>query len=675
MQLEARQGMAQPQDTSVRHLLGEVQIRAYEQDEERFAAMPRALVDTDLVQNGQPQSVVPALNAIAGVRMEERSPSSYRLHVRGSSMRAPFGVRNVKVYYKGLPFTDPGGTSYVNQLGPDEWAGAEIVKGPAGSMYGAGTGGLVMLGNTPSPQSGLQAGYSFGSYRSHHSFAAGELVRANTTQRLSLQYSASEGYRDQSASERGLLSWSIDSRRISERLRLSGALLAGTLFYETPGGLTRAEYTEQPRASRPAAAGFPGAAQANASIRQRMLWSGVSIHARISDFISNRTGVYFAHISSGNAAIRNYAETVQPYGGVRSVFHAELGKGPLLSLWDAGLEWQTGTSSVGVFDNNGGNKAAQRSQESVRNGQGFLFLQTRLRCGSWELAAGASINSVAIRYRRSLPDAAGPFTRSFDGIIAPRFSLAKVLPAHFTAFVAVAEGFSPPATDELLPSGSAWNGGLQPERGRNYEAGIRYSLHDRLYFSVNAYYFRVYEAIVQRRDAGGGDVYINAGRTRQPGLELSGYRLWGMADGLSCRTQFSYAFQPYTYQQFERDGRDFSGNRLPGIPRHNVYAGALLRYRSLLMVQVWYFFNSRQALNDANDVWGAEQHQLSIKAGRELRLKHAGFTLYAGVNNLLNSRFSLGYDINAAGGRYYNAAPLRNYYVQIRADIGRRRDM
>ena len=36
-----------------------------------------------------------------------------------------------------------------------------------------------------------------------------------------------------------------------------------------------------------------------------------------------------------------------------------------------------------------------------------------------------------------------------------------------------------------------------------------------------------------------------------------------------------------------------------------------------------------------------------------------------GVNNLLDQQYSLGNDINAVGGRYYNAAPGRNYYVSI----------
>jgi iron complex outermembrane receptor protein len=36
--------------------------------------------------------------------------------------------------------------------------------------------------------------------------------------------------------------------------------------------------------------------------------------------------------------------------------------------------------------------------------------------------------------------------------------------------------------------------------------------------------------------------------------------------------------------------------------------------------------------------------------------------LFAGIDNAFDVTYSLGNDINAAGGRYYNAAPGRNYY-------------
>ena len=42
-----------------------------------------------------------------------------------------------------------------------------------------------------------------------------------------------------------------------------------------------------------------------------------------------------------------------------------------------------------------------------------------------------------------------------------------------------------------------------------------------------------------------------------------------------------------------------------------------------------------------------------------------GLDVFAGVDNLLDLTYSLGNDINAFGGRYYNAAPKRNFYAGL----------
>lgn len=92
-----------------------------------------------------PTSIVPIFNTMPGIRLEERSPGSYRLSIRGSLLRSPFGVRNVKVYWNNLPISDATGNAYLNLIDLSQITGAEIIKGPASSAYGAGTGGVVLL--------------------------------------------------------------------------------------------------------------------------------------------------------------------------------------------------------------------------------------------------------------------------------------------------------------------------------------------------------------------------------------------------------------------------------------------------------------------------------------------------------------------------------------------------
>jgi len=59
---------------------------------------------------------------------------------------------------------------------------------------------------------------------------------------------------------------------------------------------------------------------------------------------------------------------------------------------------------------------------------------------------------------------------------------------------------------------------------------------------------------------------------------------------------------------------------------------------------------------------------VQAKAGWQITSnKKTKLEIYAGVGNLLNEKYSLGNDLNAVGNRYYNPAPLRNYYIGVNA--------
>jgi iron complex outermembrane recepter protein len=586
------------------------------------------------------------------------------LNVRGSSMRSPFGVRNVKVYYNDLPYTEPGGTSYINQLGLLNFSGAEIVKGPGSSMYGAGTGGVVLLGTIRPDHTGFHAGYVYGSYNTHTFYADAHVVSKKITQRIMYQQSLSDGYREQSASNRKIFNWDA-SYKLSERLQVNYMFLYGGLYYQTPGALTFKEFYNNPKDARPASGNFPSAIQAQAAIWQKTAMSGISFKADVGNGFSSKTGIYVAYTSLDNAAIRNFSNVMQPHAGGRSVFTFLKNMNSLNLKMDAGVEFQSGLSSAEVYDNNLGKPGVLQSIADIRTTQWFLFLQAALTWKSWELLLGSSLNNISLRYNSKYPVLITGATRSFSNVLSPRISLSKAVYTNAFMYASVSKGFSPPVTDELLPSGSAFNPQLQSEQGINYELGIRYRLPGKLWLELNGYYFRLDQTIVQRRDAAGGDYYINAGNTIQPGIETSALWSGGNKNVFSWQWTISYAFQPYKYGNFIREQNDFSDNALPGLSKHNVYLGLHAELFKHFILHGNYYYNSRVPLNDLNSEFGNEMHALSGRLGYQLQKRKYTVILSAGVENILNKSYSLGYDINAAAGRYYNAAPGRNYFIQI----------
>src|SRR5437762_13314218 len=127
--------------------LSEVTVKAFEQNKQlKQTSAAINYVGPAQLQRFNNTNILPAVNSTPGVRMEERSPGSYRLNIRGSTLRSPFGVRNVKIYFDEIPLTDAGGNTYLNQLSYYNFNSIEIIKGPGGgSLYGAGTGGVILI--------------------------------------------------------------------------------------------------------------------------------------------------------------------------------------------------------------------------------------------------------------------------------------------------------------------------------------------------------------------------------------------------------------------------------------------------------------------------------------------------------------------------------------------------
>ncbi|MDT4866206.1 hypothetical protein FQZ97_1010490 [compost metagenome] len=69
-------------------------------------------------------------------------------------------------------------------------------------------------------------------------------------------------------------------------------------------------------------------------------------------------------------------------------------------------------------------------------------------------------------------------------------------------------------------------------------------------------------------------------------------------------------------------------------------------------------------LNNLNTISSEDYTTTRLRAGWKFAAGPGiGVNLYAGADNLLNEKYSLGFDFNAIGGRFYNAAPLRNYHA------------
>ena len=104
---------------------------------------------------------------------------------------------------------------------------------------------------------------------------------------------------------------------------------------------------------------------------------------------------------------------------------------------------------------------------------------------------------------------------------------------------------------------------------------------------------------------------------------------------------------------------------MPGDPQHSIAAGIDVT-RQEINAAVTYYYAGKIALNDANTAYAGAYHVVGAKIGYQKWIKDKWkIRLNAGVDNLFDEKYSLGNDLNAFGGRYYNAAPGRNFYMAL----------
>jgi iron complex outermembrane receptor protein len=659
--------------------LGEVVIKGFESNREQLSipASVSVLRSRDLQRFGN-VSLVPVLNTVPGVRMEERSPSSYRLSIRGSLLRSPFGVRNVKVYWNDLPLTDAGGNTYVNLLDFNGVGSVELIKGPAGSIYGAGTGG-VMVVNTPTirdlPET-LKRSQDFtfqltgGSYGLFTEYFRWQSATKNAKWQFIQGHSQADGYRENSRSRREVIQGSV-SAFTSKRNRIDGVLLLADLYYRTPGGLTLAQMQNNPKQARPATPATPGAVEQKAAIYNRTAYGGITNTFTFNDKWTNVTSIVASVTDFKNPFITNYEQRDESSIGLRSkfVFSSKLGQMPL--RWITGLEWQSTYSTIDSSGNDGGEPDDNHVKDKANANQQFYFTQAELELtGAIMIQAGVSLNYFSYTLQRIEP--AGPKNPlDFNAQLMPRFALLYKITNTIAAHASASKGFSPPSLAEVRPSAGGFYTNLQAEHGWNYELGVRGSvMRNRIQFDISAFQFDLTDAIVRRTDTNGSEFFVNAGGTSQKGLEafaewyavqkptskgIQQLRLWSSA------TLFDFVFEDYSV-----GSNEYSGNELTGVPRKVFLVGFDLQFLGNFYLNTTFNYTSKLPLNDANDAYATDYRLLQGRAGWKKPLRSKVLEIFAGIDNALDQTYSLGNDINAFRGRYYNPAPLRNYYAGVK---------
>lgn len=652
--------------------LHEVVIKAY-LSQQPLLTVPAAVgtINTQQLQIQSGFSLVPAMNTIPGVRMEERSPGSYRLSIRGSLLRSPFGIRNVKIYMDEFSLTDAGGNTYLNLLDLNAIQNITVLRGPDGSLYGANSGGVVLIDPFGNHQqkSTASVGFDAGFYNSYRENVVLKEVSKNNWLNISQSWQHSDGYRQNSALNRKFIQ-AADNFTYSANGQLKALFLYSDLDYQTPGGLTLAQFLQNPEAARPATATIPGAVDQYAAVYNKTVFGGISNEAFYLPNLKHVVSVYGMYTNFDNPGIANEEVRLENTIGLRTYF--ELSSKPIGNFnWkvNLGTELQQTRSNINNYDNNRGTRGNLQAASNILSKQSFYFTRfaaTILKKIHVETAL--SLNNYQYDFT-DVGSAAG--NNKFKPVLMPRLALSYQVTNSFAWRATVSRGYSAPATAEVRPTSNIINNSLQAEKGWNYEIGFR-KQDQNMRFNIDAsvFYYRLNNAIVRRLNGDGTEYYLNAGGTNQPGLEARTSCQFIKPNTTylfrSLELSNSLALSRFRFRDYFNTTNNYSGNKLTGVP--NVVSVSQLNIN--FPAQVYFFaqynYTSKLPLNDDNMAFANAYHLIQVKAGWNKNLSQkTRLNVYAGVDNLLNQHYSLGNDLNAAGNRFYNAAPLRNWFTGI----------
>lgn len=655
------------QDTT--QILKEITVKAYLSEVKLFNLPSTvSVIGKTQIQQNQNTSLVPVLNSVAGVKMEERSPGSYRLSIRGSLIRSPFGVRNVKVYFDGLPLTDASGNTYLNLIDQQSISNIEILKGPDGSLFGANSGGVVLM-NSQGTENEININASAGGYGFFRENIHLQKNYDKYQYSFHQAYQYADGYRNHSLMKRSYFQ-TQQKFQYNPKAELKFSGFYSDLGYQTPGGLTASQMEANPRQARPSTNFVAGPVAQKAGIYNQTFFGGITHQYQFNKNWQHSISLSGMDTDFENPFITNYEKRKEVSLALRTFVSYQNTVSKLLKYnWNLGYEYQHTNSEIRNYDNNQGKIGDIQSADLIKNESQFLFTRLKLDLGerlSTEISTSLNFANYDFEALPESQNSSGFGTVKLNPELMPRLAVSYLVTKAVVLRGIISRGYSTPTKDEIRASDATINLNLQAENGWNYELGLRTRTpFERIYLDISAFYYRLNNAIVRRVAANEQDFYVNAGGTNQKGveIELNSNLLKNNASFLK-QIDFNTAItlNNFKFRDYILGEDNFSGNLLTGIPKTAFTNTFNINLQHNIALFVQHQYNGKTSLNDAETVFAKSYQLLDAKLSWQKLLKHYGLTFHFGANNILNADYSLGNDLNAFGGtRFFNPAAKRNF--------------
>lgn len=609
-------------------------------------------------------TLAPSLNKIPGVWMQNGTLNTNRLTIRGIGTRSPYGTNKIRAYYADIPLTNGVGETILEDLDLNQIATIEIVKGPSSAVYGSGLGGVLLLNPLKAQNNQLSSSVSVGSFGTINSSAKLSLATKSSGHTLVYSRLQSDGYRENNQTDRQNLSlvsaWNSEHTRVD----LIGAFVWMDAFI--PSSLDQKNFVNSPEkaaANWMATRGYENYSKA---------FSGLSVSRKFDQDWQFKLSA-FGHFNRNNELRPfNILQEENFYAGFRSVleknYHTDHAALRLLignEFFHEKYSWQT-------LQNKDRKAGALISDNLERRRYHNLFVMTELDLSGKFLFSGQmNLNTTAYTYD-DLFLANGDLSASyrFKPVVSPRLSAVWFASEKLRLFSVLSHGFSVPTLEEtLLPSGGR-NTSIKPETGWSFEIGAKTKIGSGLQVELSAYAMKVRNLLVARRTAEDEYIGLNAGKTNHPGIEVSiGYRLVNRVSW-SSDLRMNAHLTDYRFSDFLDQENDYSGNKLTGSPNSTTNWMLETKHKNGLFLNLHLQTVGRIPMRDDNSVFADSYELVNLMTGYEKSFGNLSAGIFAGIQNLMNTRYASMILINASSfgtqlPRYYYPGLPLNYITRI----------
>ncbi|MEQ6121935.1 TonB-dependent receptor [Reichenbachiella sp. MALMAid0571] len=607
----------------------------------------------------------PVLNSVPGVYMQSGALNTNRITIRGIGSRSPFATNKIKAYLDDIPLSTGEGETTLEDIDFSTLGGIEVYRGPASTMYGAGLGGAIHM--VTKKMARTNSGYfdfSVGSFGLKKVNISAQTGNENRGINLFFQDVSSDGYRQNNEYGRQSLS-AIARTKIGAKSYLSGYFNYTHLKSFIPSALDEDTYLNSPKSAATQWANAKGFEDNN---RVRL---GLSLKTMYNEFTESTLAV-FTNIGK--------SREVTPFGnedittsnlGLRGKIRRNFLPQDKLAVV-MGTEIFVEGFRIKSYENNNSQNGDMTSDLNQDRSYGNVFLATEyLPSKNWVLSVGGNLNFSYYKntdeYVVGNNDLSGDHT--FSPIFSPKISVTRHLSEKVSAYGLVSHGFSLPTFDETLNPGGNINEDIRPEKGLNYELGIKGSAPGgKVYAELVYYTMRINDLLVARRNSELDYSGYNAGKSTHNGVEMLINHQLLKTNTITIDQSFSYTLMRYRFDEFTDDDKgDFSGNKLTGVPSYTTNYYINIESNIGVYARVNWQSVGEMPILDDNSVFSDGYNLVNLKIGFQQEFDKLSVNVYGGINNLLDEKYASMLQINPNFNKryYYPGLPV-NFFSGIK---------